>query len=106
MESRRFIETVPTDGAGGNGALSLYIYAVGSLFEDILNQYMITSKPVHPPELLKTGAYGSLLWETANGSSEALLSADVRLLQNLQERSTPVIKHVSDHQPYGRNSLH
>ena len=33
----------------GDGAMALYIYAVGAPFEAVLNNYMITSGAIYPP---------------------------------------------------------
>ena len=33
----------------GDGALAVYMYAVGAPFEAILNNYMITSQAIRPP---------------------------------------------------------
>ena len=65
--------------------MSMYVYAVGSPFENVLNQYMVTSHPIHPPDLLKQDIDHSLLWEASNGSFGAQSSSDVKLLQNLLE---------------------
>lgn len=68
----------------GNGALSLYMYAVGSPFEAILNNYMITSQALHPPELVRQGVNSSWTWLADNGSAVPPPIAGVRLLQRLQ----------------------
>ncbi len=60
------------------------MYAVGSPFEAILNNYMITSQALHPPELVHQGMNSSWTWLAANGSVEPLPIAGVRLLQKLQ----------------------
>jgi len=68
----------------GNGALSLYMYAVGSPFEAILNNYMITSQALHPPELVHQEMNSSWTWLAANGSVIAPSITSIRLLQSLQ----------------------
>lgn len=77
------INTVPADPVG-YGALTLYMYAVGSPFEALLTNYMITSEAVHPPNTLGQGSNGSLIWLAANGSVEAPPTEAVRLLQSIQ----------------------
>lgn len=68
----------------GPGAISLYMYAVGSIFEDILNSYMITGQALHPPDLVQQVANSSWIWIAANGSVETPPLAGVRLLQSLE----------------------
>ena len=59
--------------------MALYIYAVGSPFEVILKNHMITSQPVYPPGL-KEGVDGNLTGIAGNGSSIPLLGNITRLL--------------------------
>ncbi|KAL9137139.1 MAG: hypothetical protein Q9175_001651 [Cornicularia normoerica] len=53
----------------GDGAIALYIYAVGAPFEAILNNYMITSQAIHPPGV-SSAFNGTLTAVTTNGSLE------------------------------------
>lgn len=53
----------------GDGSMALYAYAVGSPFEAILNNYMITSLPIFPPGVSST-SNGILTGIGANGSLE------------------------------------
>ncbi|KAF6238315.1 hypothetical protein HO173_003595 [Letharia columbiana] len=53
----------------GDGAMALYIYAVGAPFETILNNYMITSQAIHPPGGGSV-SNGTLMGVTTNGSLE------------------------------------
>ena len=59
-----------TTGPIGEGALTLYMYAVGSPFEATLTNYMITSQPVHPPNAPKQLLNGSSIRLAANRSLE------------------------------------
>ena len=56
-------------GPIGDGAMALYIYAVGAPFEAILNNYMITSQAIHPPAV-SPGLNGNLTGPATNGSLE------------------------------------
>ena len=67
----------------GDGALSLYVYASGSPFEVILNNYMITAKALHPPDV-RLGFNDSLTWTSLNGTPEAIPAKAAVLLQSLQ----------------------
>ena len=49
--------------------MALYAYAVGSPFEAILNNYMITSQAIFPPGVSSTFS-GMLTGVGANGSLE------------------------------------
>ena len=51
----------------GDGALALYLYAVGAPFEAILNNYMITSQAIHPPGV-DIGLNGTLINFEMNGT--------------------------------------
>ena len=73
-----------SDAAMGPGALSLYMYAAGSPFEAILNNYMITSAPVHPPDTIRQGSNNSFIWLADNGSVENPPSTAMKLLQSIQ----------------------
>ena len=53
----------------GNGAISLYLYAVGAPFEAILNNYMITSEPLSPAGV-GSAFNDTLVRVTTNGSLE------------------------------------
>ena len=66
-----------------DSAMALYIYAVGSSFEVILNNHMITGQPVYPPGL-KEGVDGNLKGPAGNGNSIPLLGSVTRLLQYVQ----------------------
>lgn len=53
----------------GDGAMALYIYAVGAPFEAILNNYMITSEAIYPPGV-DSASNGTSMGLTTNGSLE------------------------------------
>jgi hypothetical protein len=73
----RFLDPV------GDGALSLYTYAVGSPFEALLNNYMITAQALHPPDV-RVGLNNSLTWTSVNGALEAAPAKAMALLQSLR----------------------
>lgn len=51
----------------GDGAMAIYIYAIGAPFEAIMNNYMITSQAIYPPGLPST-SNGTLAGVTTNTS--------------------------------------
>ncbi|CAD6567266.1 MAG: hypothetical protein ASARMPREDX12_000170 [Alectoria sarmentosa] len=53
----------------GDGAMALYLYAVGAPFEAILNNYMITSQAIYPPGVA-SASNGTLTGVTTNGTLE------------------------------------
>lgn len=52
----------------GDGAMIVYMYAVGAPFEAILNHYMITSQPIRPPGV-DVEVNGTLTGFEVNGTS-------------------------------------
>lgn len=51
----------------GDGALAVYMYAVGAPFEAVLNNYMITSHAIRPPGI-DVGLNGTLTGVEVNGA--------------------------------------
>lgn len=51
----------------GDGAMVVYMYAVGAPFEAILTNYMITSQPIRPPGV-DVGLSGTLTGVEVNGT--------------------------------------
>ncbi|KAL6721702.1 hypothetical protein ACLMJK_000806 [Lecanora helva] len=66
----------------GPGALTAYMYAVGSPFEAVLNNYMITSQPLHPPATVSQGTNTSFIWLADNGTLVSPPDWGTRLLQS------------------------
>ena len=55
-------------GPYSDGAVTLYMYAVGSPFESIITDYMIDSRPIHPPTSSSQLLNGTLIRLAANQS--------------------------------------
>ena len=65
--------------------MSLYMYATGSPFEVLVNNYMITAQAVHPPDTSNiVNLNGTLTNSTTNGLFEPLSVGVANLLGTYQ----------------------